>query len=399
MNSLGIGISGNGRYFTDKDGSPKFWLGDTQWQLFRCHTLEEAETIIKDRKDKGFTVLQVMLQGFIPEVPKGAILGEAFPENDPTSPNPAYFDHVDSVVEFAQQSGMILAIGLDHPRLRLTNRNTARAYGRWIGERYKGYPNIIWVVTYLIPEGENLEIMRELAVGLREVDKGHLITCHPDPAQPVATSGLAHSETWLDFNCIQTFSSVDLIPGSVIADYERIPPKPVVMAEGAYESGPEYGFDVTPYFIRKQAYMSYFSGGHHSYGHNDNWRVLPTWKASLDSPGSRQMKILTDIFTSRRWWELAPDQTVIESCASGANTYCKALRTEKGDLLIVYSSNPATYSIRMNKLAASGRLTALWINPENGAEQVIGTFSAEGVREFSTPSGQEDSLLVIETTK
>jgi Protein of unknown function (DUF4038) len=37
-------------------------------------------------------------------------------------------------------------------------------------------------------------------------------------------------------------------------DYRRLPPKPVVMAEGAYEEGLEYGFPVTPLMIRRQAY-------------------------------------------------------------------------------------------------------------------------------------------------
>ena len=51
------------------------------------------------------------------------------------------------------------------------------------------------------------------------------------------------------------------------------------MGEGAYEHGSEYGFEVTPLWVRRQAYYSYFAGAHHAYGHNDSWRVLPTWRA------------------------------------------------------------------------------------------------------------------------
>ena len=32
-----IKVSDNGRYFIDQKGNPVFWLGTTQWQLFRDH--------------------------------------------------------------------------------------------------------------------------------------------------------------------------------------------------------------------------------------------------------------------------------------------------------------------------------------------------------------------------
>lgn len=396
MGKSSIEISKNGRYFIDRNCCPLFWLGDTQWNLFRCHTFEEAKIIIEDRRKKGFTFVQVMLLGF--KVETGPIFGEAFPENDPALPNPAYFEHVDSIIKLAQQSGITLAIGLDHPTVRLANLDTARAYGKWIGKRYKECTNIIWVATYLIPEGKNLQVMRELVRGLHEGDEGsHLITCHPDPAYPVATSGIAHSEEWLDFNCIQTFSSVELIYSSIAADYGRNPPKPVVLAEGAYEGGPEYGYPVTAFQIRKQAYLTYLAGGHYSYGHNDNWRVLPTWELSLDAPGSQQMTVLRNIFIVRRWWELIPDQTILESGADTTNTYCIASRTQAGDLLMVYTISPYVFSINMNKITTSATAIASWIDPRNADTIMINTFQAKGICTFSCPTEWEDALLVIES--
>ena len=86
---------------------------------------------------------------------------------------------------------------------------------------------------------------------------------------------------------MQTWKSVELIYPMVSKDYHLKPVKPVLMAEGAYEHGSEYGFDVTPLWIRRQAYYSYLLGGHHTYGHNDSWRVLPTWKHALDAPAPR----------------------------------------------------------------------------------------------------------------
>ena len=58
-----VKVSDNGRYFVDQQGRPVFWLGTTQWQLFREYTLEEARTILEKTKDKGFVFRQVMLMG------------------------------------------------------------------------------------------------------------------------------------------------------------------------------------------------------------------------------------------------------------------------------------------------------------------------------------------------
>ena len=91
---------------------------------------------------------------------------------------------------------------------------------------------------------------------------------------------------------MQTWKWVEKIYPMVTEEYDLKPVKPVVMGEGAYESGSEYGFDVTPLWVRRQAYYSYLAGAHHTYGHNDSWRVLPTWKQALDAPGAMQMGIL-----------------------------------------------------------------------------------------------------------
>ena len=92
---------------------------------------------------------------------------------------------------------------------------------------------------------EFVPILRELAAGLREGDGGrHLITFKPDPS-PYSSSFL-HDENWLDFDSIQTWNAVKLIYPMVTYDYHLKPVKPVLMAEGAYEAGSEYGFDVTP---------------------------------------------------------------------------------------------------------------------------------------------------------
>ena len=46
------------RVITRGDGKPFFWLGDTAWELFHRLNKEETDYYLKNRVDKGFTVIQ-----------------------------------------------------------------------------------------------------------------------------------------------------------------------------------------------------------------------------------------------------------------------------------------------------------------------------------------------------
>jgi hypothetical protein len=242
-------------------------------------------------------------------------------------------------------------------------------------------------------------VLRELAAGLREGDGGrHPITFKPDPAP--YSSSFIYAEPWLDFNSMQTWNRVDLIYPLVTRDYSLKPVKPVLMAEGAYEHGSEYGFEVTPLWIRRQAYYSYLAGAHHTYGHNDSWRVLPTWKEALDAPGATQLGILKRVFLDRNeWWHLVPDQRIF---AVGGRTGGKVLnlaaRHKDGRWIMVYLGGSASFSLRMGKLAPGKPAKAFWIDPTSGQSNPVATFAAAGVQSFSTPDGWEDALLILETT-
>src|SRR5215218_6369902 len=53
-------VSANKRFLVTADGKPFFWLGDTAWELFHRLNREEAEKYLKNRADKGFTVVQAV---------------------------------------------------------------------------------------------------------------------------------------------------------------------------------------------------------------------------------------------------------------------------------------------------------------------------------------------------
>jgi hypothetical protein len=248
-----VKVSANGRYFVDQRGDPVFWLGTTQWQLFRDYALDEAKLILDKSKDKGFVFLQVMLMG-VGDGTKTNVYGQKpWIDDNRLTPNEPYFQNVDAVVQAASDRHLVLLVMPYHQtcRKRITSDN-ARPWAKWLARRYQAAPNIVWL---LIPEAkpEYVPVLRELAAGLHEGDGGvHLITVEPDPSP--YSSSFIHDEPWLDFNSIQTWKDVKLIYPMVTKDYNLKPVKPVLMAEGAYEAGSEYGFDVSPLWVRRQAY-------------------------------------------------------------------------------------------------------------------------------------------------
>ena len=394
-----VKVSENSRYFVDQNGNPVFWLGTTQWQIFREYTLDEARTILEKTRSNGFAFVQAMLMGVGDGTQPNVYGQKPWINNNPLTPNEAYFKNVDSVIRIARDNDLVFSVTLYHQRYRkyITLKN-ARAWAKWLAQRYKNVPNIVWSMT---PEAkqEFVPTLRELAAGLHEGDGGyHLITFKPDPAP--YSSSFVHDEKWLDFNSMQTWNGVKLIYPMVTRDYNLKPVKPVLMAEGAYEAGSEYGFDVTPLWVRRQAYYSYLAGSHHTYGHNDSWRVLPTWKKALDAPGACQMGILKKIFLARKeWWYLVPDQSIF---ASGGQTSGRVLslaaRHKDFKWIMVYLGSKTSFSVNMNKITTASKVNAFWIDPKTGDSVSIESLANTAVESFSTPDGWEDAILILETS-
>lgn len=395
-------LRSHGHYFVTGDGGlahPFFWLGDTQWQLFRDFSLEDAAWILKTRRRQGFNVIQVMLTG-VGDGARPNIHGQqAWLNMDPSTPNPAYFEPVDAIVRMAREEGLILAIYLCHNTQKdFINQANARAYTQWVAQRYREQPHVIYAFVSDVPIADHLGLIRELAGGVQGGGGDqHLISYHPDPVAPALSSGEIHSEPWLDFNMIQTWNYYEGIYGWVRRDTLRQPPKPVVMAEGAYEAGPEYGYPVTPWLVRQQAYWSYLSGGFHSYGHCDNWLLSSDWKANLESPGAKQMTILKDVFSSLEWWNMVPDQGVLISQDIPGSTLNTAARASDGSWLAVYLHRSTTVSLDLGKLSARDKVSARWVDPRDGSTHPAGDFTIKDKPSFTTPAGWEDGLLIIVT--
>jgi hypothetical protein len=393
-----IRVSPNGRHFVDRDGNPVFWLGDTQWELFRLFSEDDALCVLADRQAKGFNVILIMLTGVAGdgEPPLANIDGETpWIDDDPLRPNEAYFRHVDTILRLGEQTDQTFVVGVYHKwHVDMITIEKARAWARWVAQRYRDAPNLIWS---MYPEAREayIPVCRELAAGLQEGDGGrHLISVHPDPS--VASSSFLHGEAWLAFNTIQTHVTYDRIHDMVAADYARTPVKPVVMAEGGYEDA--RSGQLTPHSVRQQAYWTQLGGAYHAYGHENNYRSPTTWRQWIDSPGSRQLRIFREVITScDAWWDLVPDQSLFLSGAGAGYSLNMAARSAAGKWVLAYLSGPSTVSVRLDALTAGSKVRAFWTDPTSGARCPAGTFAASGAGTFTSPQEWQDAVLLLES--
>ena len=187
-------VSADHRYLVDQNNQPTFLIGDAPHCLLTMMWETNAAAWLNNRGTNGYNALWVeilagnyvggrsdasMLDGTKPFT--NYISGSVY---DLTTPNPVYFNHVDRVVNWAGTNGITILLDAvetgDWTAVCLANgSNKCRAYGRYLGDRYKGVTNIIWIVgndfsTWTTPTNDI--VVSAVARGILERDTNHLNT-------------------------------------------------------------------------------------------------------------------------------------------------------------------------------------------------------------------------------
>jgi hypothetical protein len=287
------------------------------------------------------------------------------------------------------------------------NVENAWRYGCWLGSRFKEIPNLVWVNGGdRIPTGCE-DVYRTLARGLREGDGGaHLITYHPCGWR--SSAQFFHSEDWLDFNMIQTWTEWAKIYPAVLADTLLLPVKPVVLGEPAYENGPEYPLGpITPLVVRREAWWAFMAGGYFTYGQDRMWRMGPGWTDTFDTPAAGHMTLFREIATSHPWWKRIPDQGFYDSGVSSERTLNVAVRSSESDWAMLYLGSQCHVRIHLDKILAK-TVRAIWVNPATGEQVAAGDHPTGNLIEgkvfpegksqwFSVPGHWEDAILILDS--
>lgn len=420
------------RYLVDQNNVPVFINGDTPWSLAAQVSREDVVFYLQSRAALG-------VNSIIVTIPEGHYCDSCRDEDGPqdyygnkpfltknkfTTPNEAYFEHADWVIRKAGEYGMQVLIspmytGYDSKKLEtdgwyaaVLNDNTAedcRWYGEWIGNRYRDFPNLVWVIGNDREPGELREKMNALAEGIRSQDPNHLMTYHARPGLSSADAWDPQKYPWLTLNGTYLYGEVWR---KSLEDYNRAPAMPFYLFESRYENEKfDYSEIVgTPLQVRRQAYDSVLSGscGHH-YGNSPTWAMNAApwypngkapWKESLNDPGA--ISLLPNIkrlFESFEWYKLVPDQdhSVLMEGFDDKGNYAPCARTDNGSAIIAYLPTPRTVTIDLTKISGE-ESQCQWFNPREGNYTWIGKFPTKGSQEF-TPLDGEDWVLVITIVK
>jgi hypothetical protein len=426
-------VSENKHFLEFDDGTPFFYLGDTGWELFHRLNKEDTEKYLENRRSKGFTVIQAVVLAELDGLNTPNAEGnKPLINNNPLTPNEKYFEHVDWVIKKAAEKGIFIGLlptwGDKWNRKwgtgpQVFNAENAKAYGKFIGQRYKTYPNIIWILGGDRPI--ELEFHRQIIVamaeGLSEGDGGtHLISFHPTGG--TGSSQYLHNETWLDFNMRQnghglTFNDRYSMTGD---DYRLEPAKPVIDAEPIYEDhpinfNPDANGHSTAADVRRPLYWDLFVGAFgHTYGHHSVWqmwipsrdpvnRPLMPWYEAIDQPGAGQMMYGRLLMESRPFLTRIPDNSVIipdkvTSAVPGNGSYrYVATRDQDGSYAMIYVPVGRKFTVRMDVIKGN-EVLAWWFNPRNGEAKEVGKYSNTGTQTFNTPTPGEnlDWILVLD---
>ena len=418
-------VSANGHYLQHENGVPFLWVGDTAWALIMRLNESEAETYFSDRKNKGYTVIQTTSFGLGNNILDASWqLGcnqKPFINNNPKTPNEAYWQHVDQIIALAESYNLYIAptvlwrpTAIDGGREeKIFTTENADDYAVFLANRYKDRPNIIWVNGGDITgnsQSDTYEIMDIIGTTIKSIDNNHLMTYHGADAingYP-SSSYYFHNENWLDFEMTYPRKYMDQFYSAYLHDYNLIPVKPAINGEGHYAGYSESGNG-----LRRQYYWNILAGSTgYTHGRKSIWNMWvdsepnhvymvtegDNWWTMLDNPeGTMQFMYWKDFFTSIEWWKLIPDNEGIIVSGQGSGEWIKAAaRSSDGDLILIYYPEISQAEVNMAKITSGNEISAKWWNPADKSESVIGTFSASGTQSFTPPSGWTDALLVLE---
>jgi hypothetical protein len=421
-------VSDNKRFLVFEDETPFFYLGDTGWELFHRLNKQEAEKYLENRREKGFTVIQAValaeLDGLNTPNAEG---NKPLIDNDPLKPNETYFAHMDWIIKKAFEKGIFIGLlptwgdkvdkqwGVGPV---IFNTDNAYKYGQWIGNRYKDYPNIIWINGGDRNGGDNNKsIWDAIGKGVKSVDKNHLMTFHPWGEH--SSSEWFQNSDWLDFNMMQTGHgqrSYAIYKRLLERDYGLKPVKPVFDGEPRYEDHPVNWIpDILGWFndadIRQAVYWGIFSGGLGStYGCHPVWQMLSpgrepiglarhNWCDVLDLPGAWDLIHARRLMESRPYTSRIPDQSLIAPAYFPETDYIVATRGE--GYAFVYFPTGWSAGIIPDKIGAKS-IKAYWYDPRTGELKFVETIPGFGIHQFTPPTngrGNDWILILDDATK
>jgi hypothetical protein len=394
---------------TASSGQPFLIIGDSPWSLIVGPNKDGIDKYLENRKQKGVNALLVNLIEHYWNGPADASGNLPFlTAGDFSTPNPDYFDNADYVIEKAGEMGMEVFLfpaylgyddGGSHEEGWYTEVNDNGSpnmyqYGKYLGQRYKNFENIIWVMGGDCAPGNAMDEIREMVRGIEEASGPQIFTVHNGRYQ----SGLTAypGENWIDLN--STYASESTTASYLKPDFQRS--YPFYYIEGTYEN-----LGATPAQLRGQMYLPVLMGANGTFfGNYPLFNFNSGWdnSAVLESQGAKDLQRSGEFFKSREWNKLVPDlnHTLLTNGYGDLNSssYGAAAITRDGSSAIMYV--PDNRELTVNLTLISGNQTHVWwYQPSTGKVTDMKLISDSPSQSFIPPSSGDWLLVLDDATR
>jgi len=447
-NTCDLKLSPNNRFLVHDDGTPYLPTGDTCWEIPWDLDRGEVETYLQTRKNQKFNMVGInsfdwSLNNYANQYGDQpfVIVGDKYdplqpittPGNNPGNPTEYdYWDNLEYIIDLAAAKGMYVVLlptwgwsrvvgGSDY---RIFTESSAYTYGQWIGNRFSGKTNIIWMMGGdCIPDQytDYKPTFRKMAEGVADGVNGvnnndgnadystTLMSYHP-PKWSHSSSYWFPNDAFMDFNSTQDEPSAQIT--RITSDYALSPVKATWLFEGGYEGRVKADGTYGAWQCRFQAYQTVFAGGFGQvYGNMSIWDFDADWLSHMNDPGSLDMQYLLALMTSvtdEQFLTRIPDQSLLDGDTGSMtgsegmfSTCLVATRTANGDNAMIYSANGRNIRVKMSMLAGP-TMDAQWFDPRSGAWSSAGSDVPSGsgaaIVEFDPPGSTangNDYILVL----
>ena len=431
--------SANPRILVDQNNVPFLMVGDSPHSIFSNLSSADAEIYLADRAARGINALWVNLLCIRPVEgrPDASLLDGTKPFTatipgtryyDLTTPNEAYFAHADQVVQMAAKDGIVMMIDpletAGWLQTALANGpDRCRTYGRYLGNRYKGFSNIIWLngndfQRWAVPAND--AVITAVALGIKDeapkqlqtLELNYQASCSLDDPNWAPIVGLNLAYTYYAtyakvLHCYNQSAKIPTFMGEANFEYERQRRRRRRLASRSPHAG-----ILEPCSPGRPASFTAISISGDS---------CPAGRAISSRPASfswATWRICFRLGSGMIWCPtrstpLSPPATAsyvstgppatATTARFADNDYVTAAVTPDGTLGMAYLPQGGTITVAMSKL--QNGITARWFDPTDDAFQAIAgsPFSNQGTHEFATPgkngAGDPDWVLVLEAAR
>lgn len=411
-NKKTLHICENGRYFMEGE-KPFFWLGDTAWLMLQKLGIEDVAAYLRNRKEKGYNVIQTVLVHTLPGVSEsGCSLAPGIKNVTEAS----YWEFVDEVLDMAEGMGLYLGLLPAWGSLvkgGVLNEGNIERYAEFLGCRFEGRSNIIWILGGDVRGDVKQDVFQREAEILKRHNSERLITFHPFGR--TSSSLWFQGKSWLDFNMFQsghrrydqaclgewddnaareTFFGEDNWR-YVERDQACSPMKPTLDGEPSYEGIPQGLHNPRePYWeewdVRRYAYWSVFAGAAgHTYGSNavmqfyepeegtGAYGAREGWRDALHHPGASQLLYLKELMESVDFVNGKANDGML--LFGQKERYHRVAVFAGEDFVFCYTYMGDAFLLDLGEYMDKA-MDAYWMNPQDGTYSYITTL--KGVRKW-----------------